>query len=248
VLIHDPALQYNPGLVDSVCAAAGLSLDNERLQAELRARLVELQASRARLVTAADEARRRIERDLHDGAQQQLVALRISLGLARQVVASSPAEADDLLAQTEHQAGEALEELRELAHGIYPPLLADLGLRTALEAQARKAAVPVTVEAPALGRYSQNIEAAVYFSVLEALQNVAKYAQASSAHVTLCDDGQRLTFSVEDDGRGFDQATTPMGTGLQGISDRLAALGGTIDIVSALGGGTRVTGRIPAAP
>jgi signal transduction histidine kinase len=181
VLIHDPALQYNPGLVDSVCAAAGLSLDNERLQAELRARLVELQASRARLVTAADEARRRIERDLHDGAQQQLVALRISLGLARQVVASSPAEADDLLAQTEHQAGEALEELRELAHGIYPPLLADLGLRAALEAQARKAAVPVTVEAPAMGRYSQNIEAAVYFSVLEALQNVAKYAQATSA-------------------------------------------------------------------
>jgi signal transduction histidine kinase len=179
-LMHDPALQYNPRLVESACAAAGLSLDNERLAAELRARLVDLQASRARLVTAADDARRRIERDLHDGAQQQLVALKISLGLARQLVTSLP-EAADLLAQTERQAGDALEQLRELARGIYPPLLADLGPRAALEAQARKAVVPVTVEAPAGDRYPQEIEAAVYFSVLEALQNVAKYAQASAA-------------------------------------------------------------------
>jgi signal transduction histidine kinase len=246
-LIHDPALQYNPGLVDSVRAAAGLSLDNERLQAELRAQLVELQASRARLVTAADEARRRIERDLHDGAQQQLVALRISLGLARQVVASSPGEAADLLAQTESQVAEALEELRELARGIYPPLLADLGLRAALEAQARKAALPVTIETSGADRYPQEAEVAVYFSVLEALQNVAKYAQASAARVTLCQDGPDLVFTVTDDGTGFDPATTPMGTGLQGISDRLSALGGTSGITSAPGHGTRVTGRVPAA-
>jgi signal transduction histidine kinase len=243
-LIHDPALQYNPRLVESACAAAGLSLDNERLAAELRARLVDLQASRARLVTAADEARRRIERDLHDGAQQQLVALKISLSLARQLVQSSP-EVADLLAQTERQAADALEQLRELARGIYPPLLADLGLRAALEAQARKAAVPVTVEA-GTGRYPQEIEAAVYFCVLEALQNVAKYAQASAARVTLGAQGQCLAFTVVDDGNGFDPATTPKGTGLQGISDRLAALGGTIDIASAPGHGTRVTGRVPA--
>jgi signal transduction histidine kinase len=244
-LLHDPALEYNPGLVDSVCAAAGLTLDNERLAAELRARLVELQASRARLVETADTERRRIERNLHDGAQQQLVALRISLGLARQLVTSAPGEAADLIAQTEQQAAGALEELRELARGIYPPLLADLGLRAALEAQARKAAIPVAVAAPDLGRYPQKIEAAVYFCVLEALQNVAKYAQASAVHVTLRPDGQWLAFTVEDDGQGFDPATTPRGTGLQGISDRLGALGGTADVTSAPGNGTRVTGRVP---
>jgi signal transduction histidine kinase len=135
-LIDDPALQYNSELVDSVCAAAGLSLDNERLAAELRARLAELQASRARLVEATDTERRRLERDLHDGAQQQLVALKISLGLARQLV-TSPPEAADLLTQTERRAAEALEEFRELARGICPSVLADLGLRAALEAQAR---------------------------------------------------------------------------------------------------------------
>jgi signal transduction histidine kinase len=151
-----------------------------------------------------------------------------------------------MLAQTEHQAQEALQELRELAHGIYPPLLADLGLKAALEAHARKAALPVTVEAPAVGRYPQDIEAAIYFCVLEALQNVAKYAHASAARVTLCHDGQRLAFTVDDDGMGFDQATTPVGTGLQGMSDRLAALGGTIDIASSPGHGTRITGRVPA--
>jgi signal transduction histidine kinase len=244
-LIHDPALEYNPGLVDSVCAAAGLTLDNERLAAELRARLVDLQASRARLVETADTERRRIERNLHDGAQQQLVALKISLGLARQLVTSAPGEAADLIAQTEQQAADALEELRELARGIYPPLLADLGLRAALEAQARKAALPVAVEATGLGRYPQQIEAAVYFCVLEALQNVAKYAQAPAARVTLCPDGQCLAFTVEDDGTGFDPATTPRGTGLQGISDRLGALGGSAEVTSAPGRGTRVTGRVP---
>jgi signal transduction histidine kinase len=244
-LIHDPALEYNPGLVDSVCAAAGLTLDNERLAAELRARLVDLQASRARLVETADTERRRIERNLHDGAQQQLVALKIALGLARQLVTSAPGEAAGLIAQTEQQAADALEELRELARGIYPPLLADLGLRAALEAQARKAVIAVTVDAPGLGRYPQQIEAAVYFCVLEALQNVAKYAQAPAARVTLRPEGQCLAFTVEDDGTGFDPATTPRGTGLQGISDRLGALGGSAEVTSAPGRGTRVTGRVP---
>jgi signal transduction histidine kinase len=236
---REPLTPAGERLVRDVAAQAGLVLRNVGLIEDLR-------SSRQRLVSAADEARRGLERNLHDGAQQQLVALRISLGLARQVVASSPQEAADLLAETEHQAAEALAEMRELAHGIYPPLLADLGLAAALEARARKAAIPVTVEAAGVGRYPQDIEAAAYFCVLEALQNVAKYARASAAKVTLRQDGPLLAFTVTDDGQGFDLASTPIGSGLQGITDRLAALGGTIDITSAPGHGTQITGRIPA--
>jgi signal transduction histidine kinase len=238
---REPLTPAGERLVRDVAAQAGLVLRNVALIEDLR-------ASRQRLVTAADEARRRLERNLHDGAQQKLVALRITLGLARQVTASSPREADELLAQTEQEAQDALEELRDLARGIYPPLLADLGLAAALEAQARKAALPVTVEAPGLGRYPQDVEAAVYFCVLEALQNAAKYAQAQQARVTLGQDGRALAFTVGDDGRGFDQATTPMGTGVQGMADRLAALGGTLQVTSAPGHGTQVTGRVPVAP
>ena len=236
---REPLTPAGERLVRDVAAQAGLVLRNVGLIEDLR-------SSRQRLVSSADEARRGLERNLHDGAQQQLVALRISLGLARQVVASSPQEAAELLAQTEHQAQDALNELRELAHGIYPPLLADLGLAAALQAQARKAAIPVTVEAAGVGRYPQDAEAAVYFCVLEALQNVAKYAHASAATVTLGQDGPLLTFTVADDGQGFDPASTSAGSGLQGITDRLAALGGTIDIASAPGHGTQITGGIPA--
>jgi signal transduction histidine kinase len=239
--LREPLTPAGERLVQAVAGQAGLVLRNAGLVEDLR-------SSRQRLVAAADQARRGLERNLHDGAQQQLVALRISLGLARQVMQSSPEEAAGLLAQTEHQAEEALAELRELARGIYPPLLADLGLPAALQAQAGKAALPVTVEAPALCRYPQEIEAALYFCVLEALQNVAKYAHASAARVTLGHDGQHLTFTVTDDGTGFDQATTAMGTGLQGMTDRLAALGGTLDITSIPGHGTKVTGRVPATP
>jgi signal transduction histidine kinase len=237
---REPLTPAGERLVRDVAAQAGLVLRNVALIEDLR-------ASRQRLVAAADEARRRLERNLHDGAQQRLVALRITLGLARQVAGSSPQEADELLAQTEREAQDALEELRDLARGIYPPLLADLGLAAALEAQARKAALPVTVAAPDLGRYSQDIEAAVYFCVLEALQNAAKYAQARQARVTLGHDGRALTFTVGDDGRGFDQAATSMGTGVQGMADRLAALGGTLRITSAPDHGTQVTGRVPVA-
>jgi signal transduction histidine kinase len=237
---REPLTPAGERLVRDVAAQAGLVLRNVALIEDMR-------ASRQRLVATADEARRRLERNLHDGAQQRLVALRITLGLARQVAGGSSQEADELLAQTEQEAQEALEELRDLARGIYPPLLADLGLAAALEAQARKAALPVTVEAPGLGRYAQDIEAAVYFCVLEALQNAAKYAQARQARVTLGHNGRALTFTVGDDGRGFDQATTPMGTGVQGMSDRLAALGGTLRVTSAPGHGTQVTGRVPVA-
>ena len=236
---REPLTPAGERLVRDVATQAGLVLRNVSLIEDLR-------ASRQRIVAAADNARRGLERNLHDGAQQQLVALKITLGLARQVAASSPDEIDGLLADTERHAEQALAELRDLAHGIYPPLLADLGLRAALEAQARKAPVPVTVEASGMGRYSQDVEAALYFSVLEALQNVAKYAQASTAQVTLGYDGQDLAFTVADDGKGFDQATTRMGSGVQGICDRLAALNGTVQITSAPGQGTRLIGRLPA--
>jgi signal transduction histidine kinase len=225
-------------LVQAVAGQAGLMLRNARLVEELR-------ASRQRLVAAADEARRGLERDLHDGAQQQLVALRITLGLARQAVRESPDEADGLLAQTEKAASDALAELRDLAHGIYPPLLADHGLSAALQAHARKAGLPIVVETDGTGRYPRQAEAAVYFTIGEALQNVAKYAQALAIRVTLRQEGDRLAFTVHDDGKGFDQATTPMGSGVQGMTDRMAALGGTLEITSAPGQGTTVTGRIP---
>jgi signal transduction histidine kinase len=237
---REPLTPAGERLVQAVAGQAGLVLRNVVLIEDLR-------ASRQRLVAAADEARRGLERDLHDGAQQQLIALRITLGLARQMVQNSPEEAASLLAQTEHAAADALDELRDLARGIYPPLLADLGLAAALEAQAQKAALPVTIEARGTGRYSQEIEAALYFSILEALQNTAKYAQASAARVTLCRDGQFLVFTVDDDGTGFDQAKTSMGTGMQGMADRMAALGGSLQITSAPGRGTQVTGRVPAS-
>jgi signal transduction histidine kinase len=236
---REPLTPAGERLVSDVAAQAGLVLRNVALIEDLR-------ASRQRIVTAADQARRALERDLHDGAQQQLVALKISLGLARQAMAAASGDSEELLAQTERQADEALKDLRELAHGIYPPMLADHGLRAALEAQARKAAVAVTIETPGISRYPQDVEAAVYFCVLESLQNVAKYAQAPTARVTLCQDSQHLTFTVADDGKGFDPATTPIGTGLQGITDRLAAVGGSIGVVSAPGHGTRITGQVPA--
>jgi signal transduction histidine kinase len=237
---REPLTPAGERLVSDVAAQAGLVLRNVALIDDLR-------ASRQRIVTAADQARRALERDLHDGAQQQLVALKISLGLARQVIAAASDDTAELLAQAEHQAEEALKDLRELARGIYPPLLADHGLSAALEAQARKAAVAVTIETSGIGRYPQDVEAAVYFCVLEGLQNVAKYARAPAARVTLCQDSQYLTFTVADDGKGFDPATTPIGTGLQGITDRLAAVGGVTDIASAPGHGTRITGQVPAA-
>jgi glucose-6-phosphate-specific signal transduction histidine kinase len=212
-------------LVGSVCAAAGLSLDNKRLAAELRARLAELQASRARLVQMADTERRRIERDLHDGAQQQLVILKSSLGLARWLVTSLP-EAAGVLAQTEQQVAEALEQLRELAGRIYPPLLAELGAERragGLRTQGRRSWSPWRQQGSAGTR--QQAEAAVYFCVLGALQNTAKYAQASAVHVTLCHDGAFLVFTVSDGRQRLRPAITPKETGLQGIADRLGALG-----------------------
>ena len=234
---NDPMNPAKEKLIRDLASQAGLLLRNVKLIEELR-------ASRQRLVATQDEERRKIERNLHDGAQQQLVALTLQLKLAQGLVERDPVKAGAMLETIQGSATGALEDLRDLARGIYPPLLADQGLPAALEAQARKAAVPTTVEAGTVGRYRQEIEAAIYFCALEALNNVAKYAEASHATVTLAQQNGRLTFAVVDDGRGFDPDDTRMGTGLQGMADRLEAIGGDLEIESSPGEGTTVRGRI----
>ncbi len=233
-------------LAAQLAAQAGLVLHNAGLTGQLNERLAELRASRKRIVAAADGERRRLERNIHDGAQQQLVALSVLARLAETSVDSDKEGARALLDQAQADAAGALETLQDLAHGIYPPLLADQGLGAALETQVRKSPVPVTVEADGLGRYPQEAEAAVYFCVLEALQNVAKYAAASQAAVRLAGSAGALEFSITDDGAGFDTASAGYGSGLQGMADRLAALGGDLRVRSRPGHGATVTGRFPA--
>ena len=241
----EPLTPAEDKLLADLASQAGLVLRNVGLTAELLQRLEELKASRQRLVAAQDEERRRLERDLHDGAQQHLVALKTRLALARKVAAKDAEKAKDLIAKLEGEADEALETLRDLARGIYPPLLADQGLKAALEAHVRKLSIPVEVKGDDISRYSQEIEAAIYFCCLEALQNVTKYASASRAVVRLSQQDGALTLSVEDDGAGFDRATTKKGSGTQNMVDRLEALGGHLDIESELGKGTNVIGHLP---
>jgi signal transduction histidine kinase len=232
-------------LLTDLAGQAGLVLKNVGLTAELLARLEDLRASRQRLVAAQDEERRRLERNLHDGAQQNLVALKIKLGLAEMFLEKNPARAKQTLAGLKVDTDEALETLRDLARGIYPPLLADQGLVAALESQARKATLPVQVDADGVGRYPQEVEAAVYFCCLEALQNVQKYADAQSAVVKLGGSQSGLTFEVTDDGQGFDGASVKRGAGLANMTDRIDALGGRLEISSTPERGTRVHGSLP---
>jgi signal transduction histidine kinase len=227
-------------LVVDLSRQAGLVLRNVRLIAELR-------SSRHRIVAAGAPRRRRLERDLHDGAQQQLVALAIKLGLAERLVDADPEKARELIVELRAEAGDALETLRDLARGIYPPLLADGGITPALEAQVAKSPLPVTLHAEGLGRYSQDVEVALYFCCLEALQNVGKYAQASHVRIELEAEGDELRFAVIDDGAGFDLREAK-GSGLRNMSDRLAALDGELNITSTPGSGTTIAGRLPASP
>ncbi|MBW3658166.1 MAG: hypothetical protein KY457_05975 [Actinobacteria bacterium] len=231
-------------LISSLAGQAGLLLRNVRLTAELLEHVAQLTESRQRVITAQDEARRRLERNLHDGAQQQLVSLRVKLGLAQRMVQMGR-DVEELLGQLADEAEEAVKTLRELAHGIYPPLLAERGLTAALGSRAERFHLPVTVESGALDRYGQDIEAAVYFCCLEALQNVAKYADANSVRLELSEQDGVLRFAVVDDGSGFDVTATGTGAGLQNMRDRLDALGGSVSIVSSPGQGTRLEGRIP---
>jgi len=243
ITVHMPANDpMNPSkerLIRDLSSQAGLVLRNVRLIEELR-------ASRRRLVAAQDAERRRLERNIHDGAQQQLVALAVKLRLTEQLAERDPAKAREMLGQLQAETNDALEDLRDLARGIYPPLLADKGLTAALEAQTRKAPMRVELSPDGIGRYPQEIEAAVYFCCLEALQNVAKYANASHVGIELSDDGRDLAFEVRDDGVGFDPASTGSGTGLQGMADRLDAIGGSLEVRSAPGEGTTVRGVVPS--
>jgi signal transduction histidine kinase len=233
----DPITEADERLVTDLAGQAGLVLRNARLIEDLR-------ASRQRLVAAQDLERRRIERNIHDGAQQQLVALAVKMRLADAMIGKDEARAHELIAQLQAETTDAIDTLRDLARGIYPPLLADKGLVAALEAQARKSAVPVEVSPDGVSRYPQEIEAAAYFCVLEALQNIAKYANASRARVELRATDGGLAFTVQDDGVGFEN-TAKRGSGLTNMQDRVDALGGRIDVRSAPGHGTVIAGWLP---
>lgn len=244
VLIHDPAIADRPELVRSVAAAAGLALDNERLAAEVRSQLEEVRSSRARIVAAGDAERRRVERDLHDGAQQRLVTLALALQVAQAHLDGSDPTLTSMLDRAEDELGLALGELRELARGLHPTVLAEEGIAQAVEALADRSPVPVTTRAPA-GRYSPVVEATAYFVVAEALTNVAKYARARSATVTIVEIDGQLVVEVTDDGAGG--ADPSKGSGLRGLADRVAAAGGGLTVHSEAGHGTTIRAAIPCA-
>jgi signal transduction histidine kinase len=241
LLVLLAAAQLTRGLALADAAMSRRLLGPRR---DLAARVSELEVSRERVVDAAEAERRRIERDLHDGAQQQLVALAVKLRMVEQIASRDAARATALVAELQTDANDALQTLRDLAHGIYPPLLADKGIAAALEGQARRSPVPVTLEG-SVGRHAPEMESALYFCCLEALQNVSKYARASNVTIRLQDGAGELRFEVCDDGAGFDTDAEAHGSGLQGMSDRLAALDGTLEVRSAPGAGTTVIGRVP---
>jgi signal transduction histidine kinase len=237
---NDPLDEARARLVTDLAAQAGLVMRNAGLVEDLR-------ESRRRLVAAQDVERRKLERNIHDGAQQQLVALSVKLRLAQTLIGRDPDLAASLLTELLSESNRALDDLRDLARGIYPPLLADKGLAAALEAQAARSPIPTSVTADGVDRYPQDLEAAVYFSCLEAMQNVAKYAGARSVAITLSTADGRLVFRIADDGVGFDPSATGYGTGLLGIADRLAVLDGWLTVDASPGNGTRITGSLPVA-
>jgi signal transduction histidine kinase len=242
-IVHDRALCEDPELVRSVAAATGLSIENERLQAQLRARVEELRASRARIVEAGTAERRRLERNLHDGAQQRLVALSLTMRLAQSKLHQDPDTAAKLLGGAQEELTRALEELRELARGIHPAVLSDRGLAPALEALAGRSPVPVELAGTPRERLPPAVEAAAYFVVAEALTNVVKYAKASQARVQVSRSNGHAIVEVADDGCGG--ADPDRGSGLRGLADRISALDGTLELRSPEGAGTLLRAEIP---
>ena len=244
-LVHDPALLERSALLAAAGAAARLALENERLQAELRAQLAEVRASRARIVAAGDEERRRLERDLHDGAQQRLLSLGLALQLMRSELGPGANGAATLLGEAETELAAALAELRELAQGIHPAVLTEQGLAPALRTLAARSPVPVEIQTVPVERLATPVEAAAYFVVSEALANVAKHAHASAVSVSVALHPGSLVVEVEDDGLGG--AASRPGSGLAGLADRLHALGGRLAVDSAHGSGTQLRAEIPCA-
>jgi signal transduction histidine kinase len=239
VLVHDPAIdEESPGLVAAVGSAARLALENERLAAEVRAQLEEVRASRARLARAADNERRRVERDLHDGAQQRLVALTMRLEQARSSTEGSAA----LIDEATRELREAIAEVRSLARGMHPPILTEAGLAAAVESLAERTPIPVEVDIPEQ-RLPEPIEAAAYFVVAEALTNAARHAQASVVRIVATVTADHATVTISDDGRGG--AAEANGSGLRGLGDRVAAVGGSLEVISPAGGGTTITATLP---
>lgn len=246
-LIHDAAVDDNPELVEAAAAVARLALENERLQAEIKAQLQQVRASRARIITTGDAERRRIERDLHDGAQQRLVTLSLVLGLARdQAAATADSALEEVLDEAAEQLRMALAELRELARGIHPAVLSQAGLHAAIESLADRLPVAVIVAYGPVMRFEPAIEAAAYFVVAEALTNVVKYAHANVVHVRVTYSDGHLTMEVMDDGVGG--ADPSRGSGLVGLMDRVGALAGRLDVASEPGRGSRVTATLPCMP
>jgi signal transduction histidine kinase len=242
--IHDPALAEHLGLVEGVAGVAQLALENERLHAEVKAQLEEVRASRQRIVQAADEERRRVERNIHDGAQQRLVAMAVALRMARER-ADDASELSEMLTSAERDVRAAIDELRTLARGIHPAILSEAGLQAALESLADHAPVPVLVAADLDGRLPPVVEATAYFVAAEALTNACKHADASEVTLSASVRNGWLQVSVADDGIGG--ADPDRGSGLRGLLDRVAALGGRLRIDAGGGGGTRVTAEIPCA-
>jgi signal transduction histidine kinase len=242
-LIHDPALAEEGELVESVCAAAALTLENARLQAELRARLAELQASRARLVEATDSERRRIERDLHDGTQQRLVSIAMTLGLAESKLAADRPAVEPVLREARDALAVALAELRELTQGIRPAILVERGLAAALDDLSRRAALPVDVDVHVNERLPEQVESAAYFFVSEAFANAAKHSHANGVRLAASKHDALLVLEITDDGIGG--AAAGGGSGLRGLADRVEALGGRLTISSPPGRGTTLRAELP---
>jgi two-component system, NarL family, sensor kinase len=242
----DRFLPADERLLRRVCAALGPVARNARLTGELHAHIDELRRSRQRIVTAHDDARRALERDIHDGAQQQLVSLRLKLGLAATLAERDGADAAfAVLTDAATQADESIRRLRDLARGLYPPVLAEQGLVPALRAHARDVPLSVTVAADGVGRFDRSVESAVYFCCLEAMQNASRHAQATAVRIDLDRDDAGLVFAVADDGIGFDPEAVVGGAGLENMADRIAGLGGELEVARAPAGGTVVRGRVP---
>jgi signal transduction histidine kinase len=241
-LVHDPSLEDEPELLDAVSAAAGIALENGRLQAELRARLEELHGSRERVLEAGQRERQRLERNLHDGAQQRLIALSLDLSMLEQRLGDDP-EARAQIDLARQEISQSLEELREVAHGLHPAVVSGHGLEVALESLAARAPVPVRLNVDLEQRVDEQLEVAAYYVVSESLANIGKHARASSASIDVARAGGQLVVEVVDDGVGG--ADSEGGTGLRGLADRVEALDGRLRVWTPRGGGTRVRAEMP---